>query len=75
LHSLAIDHWKISHFEKLSPEEQQRIATEGNREIQAEAEKRCAGVSDRLMDACIAAMKERIDYEDRIAYDNEQDEH
>lgn len=70
----AIDRWRISHFDKLSPEEQRRIAYEADREIQAEAEKRCAGVSDRLMDGCIAAMKEKIDNEDHMRFYQEYGE-
>lgn len=70
----AINNWKISHFEQLSPAEQQRIADQANRELQVEAEKRCEGVSDRLMDTCIAAMKEKIESEDRARYYQEQDE-
>ena len=70
----AIDRWKISHFDQLSPAEQQRIADQGKREIQAEAEKRCLGVSDRLMNACIAAMKEKIDNEEQMRLYEEQNE-
>lgn len=70
----VVDRWKISHFEKMSPKEQQRIADQANRQIQVEAEKRCEGVSDRLMEACVAAMKEKIDKEDDIRFYEEQDE-
>jgi hypothetical protein len=59
---------------EITPEEGRALSAAADRDIQREAERRCQGVSDRLMDACIAAMKERIDYEDRVLYYQEQDE-